>query len=162
LIHSKEAPDVAFSLRWTSDTNANGVPGIIISEAEGSNLTPAAQKATHASLSPFDMHNTLVAAGPDLRKGYVDETPTGNLDVAPTILKILGVNPSRPMDGRVLSEALLSAKGPPPAVSRKTLQAETALPTGRWNQTLAISEVAGVRYLDQGTGNFTAKTRSNP
>src|SRR6185312_13756412 len=106
LIHSKDAPAVVFSLRWTSAANVFGAPGTIISEAQGSNITPTEQHGTHASLSPFDMHNTLVAAGPDLRRGFVDSTPSGNIDVAPTILKILGAKPPATIDGRVLSEAL--------------------------------------------------------
>jgi arylsulfatase A-like enzyme len=162
LIHSKDAPDVAFSFRWTTATNINGAPGTVISESQGSNLSPNAQKATHASLSPFDMHNTLVAAGPDLRSGFVDETPSGNVDVAPTILKILGVAPLQPMDGRVLSEALNSTGEKSPEVKRQQLRAHVTLPTGEWAQTLDISEVAGVHYLDQGIGKFTPKSPANP
>src|SRR5262249_17820265 len=79
LIHSPHPPDIAFSFRWTSDKNVSGAPGSLISESQGSNLSlGSGQKATHASLSPFDLHNTLVAAGPDFREGFVDETPSGN------------------------------------------------------------------------------------
>lgn len=160
LIHSPDAPDVVFSLEWTSAANAFGAPGTIISEAQGSNLTPTAQRGTHASLSPFDMHNTLVAAGPDLRQGFVDETPSGNVDVAPTILKILGAKPPPAIDGRVLSEALNSAGAKPPEVGKKQLRAHATLATGEWTQTLDVSEVNGVRYLDQGTGKFTPKAQA--
>ena len=162
MIHSKEAPDVAFSFSWTSATNENGTPGTIISESQGSNGSSSWQKATHASLSPFDMHNTLVAAGPDLRSGFVDEIPSGNLDLAPTILKILGVAQLKPMDGRVLSEALNSAAEKSPEIKKQQLHAHATLPTGEWTQTLDISEVAGVRYLDQGIGEFTPKASVNP
>jgi len=157
-LHSKEAPDIVFSFRWTGVNNANGAPGCVISEAQGSNLTPVRQRGTHGSLSPFDMHNLLVAAGPDFRRGFIDETPSGNVDVAPTILKILGVNPLQPMDGRVLSEALVSSAAKPPSTERKQLRARVSLPGGEWTQTLDISEVAGVRYLDDGTGGYTRKS----
>lgn len=162
MIHSKEAPDVVFSFRWSTAENSYGAPGLVISESQGSNGSSSWQKATHASLSPFDMHNTLVAAGPDLRSGFVDEIPSGNLDVAPTILKILSVAPLRPMDGRVLSEALISSGEKSPEIKRQQLQAHATLPTGEWTQTLDISEVAGVRYLDQGIGKFTPKAPANP
>jgi arylsulfatase A-like enzyme len=162
MIHSQDAPDVVFSLRWTSATNAYGAPGTIISEAQGSNLTPAEQRATHASLSPFDMHNTLIAAGPDLRPGFVDSTPSGNVDVAPTILKLLGAKPPDTIDGRVLAEALNSPAAKSPTVVKKQLQAHATLPTGEWTQTLEVSEVEGVRYLDQGTGKFTPKAQASP
>lgn len=157
LIHSPNAPDIAFSFRWTSDTNLFGAPGMIISEAQGSNMTPGAQRATHASLSPFDMHNTLIAAGPDFRQEFIDETPSGNEDVAPTILKILGAKPPTTIDGRILSEALNAPEAKPPAVVKKQLRAHATLPTGEWTQTLDVSEVNGVRYLDQGIGKFTPK-----
>src|SRR5262249_19001163 len=146
LIHSKHAPDIVFSFRWTADPNINGAPGEIISEAQGSNITPVAQKATHASLSPYDMHNTLVSAGADLRRGFTDETPSGNEDVAPTILKILGVKSPQPMNGRVLSEALNSSDEKSPTIEKKKLQARVTLPTGERIKTLNITEVNGVRY----------------
>ncbi len=161
MIHSQDAPDVVFSLRWTLATNAYGAPGTIISEAQGSNLTTEQQRATHASLSPSDMHNTLIAAGPDLRQGFVDSTASGNVDVAPTILKILGAKPPATIDGRVLSEALNASNAKPPTVVKKQLRANATLPTGEWMQTLDVVEVNGVRYLDQGTGKFTPKTQSS-
>jgi arylsulfatase A-like enzyme len=160
-IDSAQAPDVVFSFRWTAATNDNGAPGMIISESQGSNLTAASQKATHASLSPYDLHNTLIAAGPDFQRGMIDETPSGNVDVAPTILNILGVKPAQHMDGRVLTEALNSSVAKSPKVKRKQLEAHAVLPTGEWTQRLKFSEVAGVRYLDEGTGEFTPSASAN-
>jgi len=155
LIHSKDAPDIVFSFRWTTAANACGAAGMVISESQNSNGASTTQKGTHASLSPFDMHNTLVAAGPDFRNGFVDEIPSGNVDVAPTILKILGAKPSGTMNGRVLSEALNASDTKSPKVKTKQLHAQVTLPNGQWTQTLDVSEANGVRYLDQGTGQFT-------
>jgi len=155
MIHSANAPDIVLSFGWTDDKNANGFPGTVISESQGSNLnTGPGLKATHASLSPFDLHNTLVAAGPDFRQGFVDNMPSGNVDVAPTILKILGVKPAQHVDGRVLSEALgLSSTGSA-NIQTKDLHAQAKLPGGEWEQSLRVTEVDGVRYLEQGTGKF--------
>jgi arylsulfatase A-like enzyme len=69
----------------------------------------AAGKGTHATLSRFDMHNVLIAAGPDFRRGETDDLPTGNIDLAPTILQILGSKAPAKMDGRVLSEAMIGS-----------------------------------------------------
>lgn len=162
LIHSKDAPDIVCSFRWASNTNSHGAPGSVIAESQNSNGASSAQRGTHASLSPFDMHNTLVAAGPDFRQGFIDETPSGNVDVAPTILKILGVKPLRSMDGRVLSEALNSSDTKTPKIEKKEFRAQATLPAGEWVQTLSVSEVHGVRYLDQGTGWFTSKVSAKP
>lgn len=155
LIHSSEAPDVVIAFRWTNAVNEHGAPGYIISESQGSNITDIKQRATHASLSPFDLHNTLIAAGPDLRSGFVDETPSGNVDVAPTILKILDIKPPQAMDGRVLSEALATSDGNALKVENKELRSQAKLPSGEWTQTLHFTEVDGVRYLDEATGEFT-------
>ena len=64
-----------------------------------------AGEGTHATLSPYDTHNTLVACGPDFRSGREHEAASSNIDVAPTILRLLGISAAREVDGRVLSEA---------------------------------------------------------
>lgn len=157
MIHSAHAPDIALSFGWSPDAIANGVPGTVISESEGSNLNMGVQKGTHASLSPFDLHNTLVAAGPDFRQGFVDNMPSGNVDVAPTILKILGVKPAQHVDGRILSEALSLSSTGSADIQTKELRAQAKQPGGEWEQTLRVSVVDGVRYLEEGSGKFTAK-----
>ena len=62
-IDSAKAPDVVMAFRWTDEKNQFGIPGLI-----NSDWNRRASKGTHASLSPSDVHNTLVAAGPDLRR----------------------------------------------------------------------------------------------
>ena len=56
------------------------------------------------------MHNTLVAKGPDFRRGISNELPTSNLDLAPTILWILGLPPLQHQNGRILFEAIKKKK----------------------------------------------------
>ena len=73
-----------------------------------------AGEGTHATLSRFDMHNTLIAAGPDFRRGEIVDLPSGNVDLAPTILRILGITSPQQIDGRILSEAMT-----PPASLRE-------------------------------------------
>ena len=86
------------------------------------------------------MHNTQIAAGPDFRRGGTDDLPTGNVDVAPTILHILGIKPSQEMDGRVLSEAMVSVN----AVSTgretetKRIEVKKDLAAGTWRQSMKI------------------------
>jgi len=98
------------------------------------------------------MRSTLIAAGPDFRRAFVDELPTGNVDIAPTLLWILGIQPPKPMDGRVLSEAL-SMDGPKvgtPLTSE--LSATRKLERFVWRQYLKRTELCGVVYLDEGNG----------
>src|SRR5205814_7091117 len=95
------SPDVVMAFRWSDAKNQFGISGMIDADWQR-----AAGKGTHATLSRFDMHNTLIAAGPDFRRGEADDLPSGNVDLAPTILRILGITPLRQLDGRILSEAM--------------------------------------------------------
>ena len=57
-------------------------------------------------MSPWDIHNTLMAWGPDFRRG-VSDVPAGNPDIAPTVLRLAGVPVTgEPLDGRVLTRRL--------------------------------------------------------
>src|SRR5438309_11406829 len=98
------------------------------------------------------MHNTLIAAGPDFRRGIVDQLPTGNVDVAPTVLWILGITPPQPMDGRVLTEAL--TMDGPKVGKPVTTQLKVDCTNGKfvWRQYLTRTELDGVEYLDEGNG----------
>lgn len=148
---SKTAPDVIVSLRWTADRNRYGIPGMLT--ASGGRRG----KGNHASLSPFDMHNTLVASGPDFRRTFVNRLPTGNADLAPTILQILGIKQPGPMDGRVLQEAFknspISAQRPVTTV----LRAHRELETRYWDQYLKLTRMGEQIYFDAGNGQSVLK-----
>jgi arylsulfatase A-like enzyme len=137
---------VIVSLRWTADRNDYGAPGYVTSSGG------TRGKGTHGSLSRYDMNNTLVASGPDIKKGLINEVPSGNIDLAPTILWLLGVPQVNPMDGRVLHEALVPSKEAPPKVNVKKLEATREVGLFRWKQYLQFSEVNGVVYFDEGNG----------
>jgi arylsulfatase A-like enzyme len=51
----------------------------------------------------------LIARGPSFRQRFVSELPSGNVDVAPTVLRLLGVTTEAALDGRPLVEGLRSA-----------------------------------------------------
>jgi predicted AlkP superfamily pyrophosphatase or phosphodiesterase len=152
-IDSPDAPDFVVSLRWTGGKSANGTPGLHTSDLAASST----RVGNHASLSAYDMHNTLVAAGPDFRAGVRNPLASANTDLAPTILWLLGYrDEAGRMDGRVLSEALVAADAPPlRGVKAERLNARRALPSGgTWSQYLQIVEINGVLYLDEGNGSF--------
>ncbi|HJO92558.1 MAG TPA: alkaline phosphatase family protein [Victivallales bacterium] len=62
-------------------------------------------RGMHGSFSPRDVHNTLIAYGPSFKSHFVDNLPTGNVDVPLTIAHILGLQ-MKNRDGRILYEAL--------------------------------------------------------
>jgi predicted AlkP superfamily pyrophosphatase or phosphodiesterase len=143
---TNDAPDLILSLRWTAERNEFGAPGIFLAKG----ATPA--KGTHGSLCRYDMNNTLVAGGPDFKHGFIDDTPTGNIDVAPTVLRLLGIKPAPSMDGRVLREAFATDNEPAPKVVEKRVEATRQAGLFRWNQYLKTSEVDGTKYFDEGNG----------
>ncbi|MCX7123233.1 MAG: alkaline phosphatase family protein [Gammaproteobacteria bacterium] len=63
------------------------------------------ERGMHGSFSPIDVHNTLVAIGPDFKTHFVDTLPTGNVDVPVTVAYLLHLKMPG-TDGRPLLEAL--------------------------------------------------------
>src|SRR6266496_5792133 len=153
-IQNPHGPDVEMAFRWNDSKNQFGIPGMIDADWQRK-----AGEGTHVTLSRFDMHNTLIAAGPDFRQGEVDDLPTGNIDLAPMILRILGITAPQKMDGRILPKAVVNGE---PATAglkpeTKTIEATKDFPSGTWRQTLKISRVGSTIYLDEGNGTFTVK-----
>jgi arylsulfatase A-like enzyme len=149
-LDSPEAPDVAVAFRWTMEESANGTPGLIC--CDGTERGPG--QGQHGTLSASDMHNTLVAAGPDFRAGVRDPVPSANTDLTPTILWILGFkDEARHRDGRVLGEALAGEAPALRSLKLKHLTARRDLGNGQaWEQYLNVSEVNGVQYFEEGNG----------
>jgi arylsulfatase A-like enzyme len=136
--------DILVSSNWNRETNAAGVAG----------KTTDGNVAGHGSSSPYDIHNTLIAAGPDFRERAVSDVPTSNVDIAPTLLRLLGLPPAPSMTGRVISEALRD--GPSIAsivVDHVTDTVKSA--DGGYALTAHVSKAAGHSYLD-----FTEVTRA--
>jgi predicted AlkP superfamily pyrophosphatase or phosphodiesterase len=151
-IDSRHAPDVVMAFRWDDSKNQFGVPGMIDADWQRK-----AGEGTHATLSRFDMHNTLIAAGPDFRRGQIVDLPSGNVDLAPTILRILGIKAPQQLDGRVLSEAMVNIDTLALKPETKTIEATKDFPSGSWRQSLQISRVGSTIYLDEGNGAFVPR-----
>jgi predicted AlkP superfamily pyrophosphatase or phosphodiesterase len=147
-LQSDRAPDVVMAFRWDASKNQFGVPGMIDADWQRES-----GEGTHATLSRFDMHNLLIAAGPDFKRGETDDLPSGNVDLAPTILQILGIKPPQKMDGRILSEAMTVATSSQKPET-KTIEATKHFRSGTWRQSLQISRVGSTMYLDEGNGAF--------
>jgi hypothetical protein len=80
-VNAAIAPDALVACRWNNTPNEFGIVGEIATDI-GRN----AGQGSHGTLSSHDMNNLLIASGPDFRSGWTDETPSGNVDLAPTIL----------------------------------------------------------------------------
>jgi predicted AlkP superfamily pyrophosphatase or phosphodiesterase len=143
-------PDIIFSMRWSNDRNEHGSPGMITSDTGGKG------SGTHASFSRYDMHNILVASGPDFRRGLVNDLPSGSIDIAPTTLWILGVpqQGQTPMDGRILEEALVKGEAPTTKPDTRTIEATNHQGWLHWRQYLQYTDYQNRRYLDEGNASM--------
>lgn len=154
-IDSPGAPDVVVSMRWTHDKNEHGKAGMVVSVDRKYKQS----QGIHSSLGPYDLHNTLIACGPSFKKGFASETASGNVDVAPTALWILGRrDESARLDGRVLAEALTdSADTKALEVKVDTLVAKAPTQNQPWSQYLRVIRVGKSFYLDEGNAGEPPK-----
>lgn len=139
------AADILISANWTDGMNQHGYRGTSTQKGV----------AGHGTSSPFDIHNTLIAAGPDIKQGVASDVPSGNVDFAPTLCFLNGIKPPAAMQGRVLKELLRG--GPAPAkVEVRTVVQQTQAQTGNgaYHLELSRSTVDGTDYL-----NFTRVRR---
>ncbi len=140
-IDGPRGPDLAMSFAWNSDPNSAGFPG------HSASVIGPVGAGTHGGMSRHELRNTLIARGPSFLPSTVIETPTGNIDVAPTILHLLGMPGGGDMDGRVLHEALAGGGDSPDVEYRsETHSAEL----GDYRQQVTVSTAAGSRYVDWG------------
>jgi len=65
-------------------------------------------KGNHDSATWLQQRNILLISGPGVRKGFVSDSPARLVDVAPTVLTLLGIMPEK-MDGIVLADMLESS-----------------------------------------------------
>ena len=115
---SGRAPDIIVSFSYDENVAVAGKSGV----GYASSIN---RRGDHGSFSPTDTHISLMVGGPDFKSGLFDTLPTGNVDIAPTVARILRF--SMPdVQGRVLEEALQA--GPPIseyAVLNKTHRSST-------------------------------------
>ena len=134
--HPRSA-DILVSANWTRGKNEAGYEG----------QTTQSGVAGHGASSPYDIHAVLIAAGPDFREHATSAVPTSNVDLAPTLLRLLAIDVPKTMTGRAIEEALRN--GPPIASVRVQRVNETVRTAdGAYELTAHVSVAAGHRYLD--------------
>ena len=100
---SGRAPDIIVSFSYDENVAVAGKSGI-------SYASSVNRRGDHGSFSPTDTHISLLAYGPDFKSGLYDTLPTANVDIAPTVARILKF--SMPdVQGRVLDESLRGEPG---------------------------------------------------
>jgi hypothetical protein len=107
----------------------------------------------HGGLGRDSTFNNMAAIGPDFKKGFSDDLPVGNIDIAPTLEAILGLNvqPNGNLRGRVLSEALADRKKSVATLKTSHLVSQPAANGKR--TVLDYQDFEHVRYVDRGCVN---------
>jgi arylsulfatase A-like enzyme len=100
---SGRAPDIIVSFSYDENVAVAGKSGVTYASSVN-------RRGDHGSFSPTDTHISLMAIGPDFKSGFNDTLPTANVDLAPTVARILQFSMPA-VQGRVLEEALQG--GPP-------------------------------------------------
>ena len=119
--HGEIAGTLPMSLIETESSASGRAPDIIVSFSYDENVAVAGRsgisyassvnrRGDHGSFSPTDTHISLLASGPDFKSGFYDPLPTANVDIAPTVARILQFD-MQDAQGRVLEESLQG--GPP-------------------------------------------------
>jgi arylsulfatase A-like enzyme len=140
---NKRAPDIVASYDFDTDAVVQGFRGTVYTSMSN-------ERGMHGSFSPVDVHNTLLMTGPDFRKNVRSDLPSGNVDLAPTLAAVLGLDLGK-ADGRVLREAVEGRDGNGLAV--KPVDVATDAATG-----LDVRRVDGTP-MGRSTYRFTLKTK---
>ena len=143
LANTERGCDLLLTFPWSSDANAFGVPGSDLACTSGG---ARLYVSDHGSMSPWNVRNTGLAWGVDFKKGLTVRTPTGNVDLAPTILALLGIEEADELDGRVLAEAMEG--GPDPEQMVVETRVHTVEAAG-YRAAVQVSTVDEYRYVDK-------------
>ncbi len=133
------APDIAFSLRSDTEPDRYGLPGTGLFKSGvpvGGGL--------HGGLNPHEMATVLILGGPGVVAGQQIAAPAGLIDVAPTVLALLGLEIPPTMVGQPLAEAF----GAPPMPWRDVV---AQAGRGDYCQEVRARRTGGATYLMQGT-----------
>ena len=141
-VAGERAPDITLSLQWDAGAGANGFGGRSYA------TSGLAGQGTHGSGSPHELRSVLIGAGPGFRRGAVSDTPSGNIDLTPTVLALLGLPAPVSFDGRVLAEAFRqAAPGPPTPRTSTEHVVERPSRDGTLVQRLLLEQVGGTTYV---------------
>jgi arylsulfatase A-like enzyme len=89
-------------------------------------------------------------SGPDIAEWQVTTLPTGALDLAPTVLRLLGIAADQEFDGRVIWEAMRTADGEPGSYGTERIEPNASHPDA-FAPEIVLEVVGGTTYVDRVT-----------
>ena len=108
-LYGPRSPDVVVTMRSVETGHSSPL------ERSGTSTGGVVGAGSHGGGTPAELHNTLIASGPSFvssPSGIRSQIASGNIDVAPTVLELLGIPIPAHMEGRILTEALVGGTGP--------------------------------------------------
>ena len=145
--HPERGPDIVLTFPWGSEKNAFGVQGSNSANSGGATGPLSGNASGHGSMSPWSVRNTFIAWGVDFKRGVTLRVPASNVDLAPTLLALKGINEVKGLDGRVLLEALNG--GPDEEqISTETRTFTTETGAG-YRATIQVTNLGSQRYIDK-------------
>jgi len=133
------APDIYLTMRSTDRKNRWGIEGTTSHDAP----YPVGG-GCHGGLSSYELNNILVLGGSRFKTNEVIANPAGNIDIAPTVLHLLGMDQPTDIDGRVLQEALA---GMPEAAN--TVAKHHTITAANGQTQLLVTDYGTQRYLNR-------------
>ena len=181
IFNPSRSPDLVISFREISDQNNNKLTGpeqpafalaakgqtpvkneskTLVHPVKGIMYADAPSFTTgmgmHGAAGAAELHSFGAALGPDFKRAFVDTNPTANVDIAPTITRILhlapngGPNGARPT-GRVLTEAFPGNRPWVGTLKPIALSTKLTLQGVEVTNTLRITRLGDHDYLDNAT-----------
>jgi phosphonoacetate hydrolase len=137
-LHHSRQPDLAFVLKATNDIDVHGLSGLGL-------MTPGDVPlggGMHGGLHPGELNTVLIVAvgASDDGAGVVSDRPAGIIDIAPTVLDLLGLPALETMRGTSL------ARPAGDAARRHVFVAEK----GGFAQSVSVVEQDGRRFILNG------------
>ncbi len=123
-------------------------PGDLQSALQISDTNLQEGQGMHGGFGREQTWNNMAAIGPDFKTGFVDRTPVGNIDIAPTLAHILELDmPSvGKLRGRVAEEAF--KHGETAAIPQGQVMVSAPAANG-FSTVMNYQEMNGVRYYDR-------------
>jgi arylsulfatase A-like enzyme len=145
---SGRAPDIIVSFNFDENVSVSGKSGV-------SYASSVNRRGDHGSFSPVDTHISLMASGPDFKSGFHDTLPSANVDIAPTVARILNLN-MPDVQGRVLEEALRDGS----SVSEYTVLKNTHRSPSRTGLTVKLPTDVDGRNIDASLTQYFVELRT--
>jgi len=136
-LEGPRTPDLLLSFTWLEGLNEHGAPGLVY--ASGG----APGRGTHGSMSPWEFRTFTAARGPAFQRGTSIDVATGHADLAPTYLRILGLDIPAHIQGSPIEEALAAGVARAPQVVEEH-RASRRTPAGVYAQRLRIARAPGL------------------